>query len=211
MRGLTSSCTCHGIDAQYGCCAVFTINTYHASAVSRYFRHGTSNKRAMYRRIYAMTPRCSASAAIASVDELSEDEKRRWRECTAELMAIGLDEEEAERSISKAFGWSGQAYWRSEKVNQVPEQDQIGAVLAFLCSLGIEDSSNQASMIKKFPELLGLDIKLMQSNVEKLRSAYFLKGKALSNSVQRKPRVLGSTVDCEGSCQGYCTRCFAQF
>lgn len=62
-----------------------------------------------------------------------------------------------------------------------------------------------------FPEALGLDVQLMAGNVGKLQKTFFMKGAVLQKAILRKPRVLGSVVDCEGSCQGLCTRCFAQF
>ena len=38
-----------------------------------------------------------------------------------------------------------------------------------------------------------------------------MKGKVLANSIKRKPRALGNIIDCEGTCAGLCTRCWAQF
>jgi hypothetical protein len=68
-----------------------------------------------------------------------------------------------------------------------------------------------AALIAKFPEVIGLDVELMEANVAKLQKAFFLKASALTGMIKRKPRALGVIVDCEGSCEGMCTRCFAHF
>lgn len=52
---------------------------------------------------------------------------------------------------------------------------------------------------------------LMQSNVDKLTTTWHMKGAVLQRAILRKPRVLGSIVDCKGDCLGLCSRCFAQF
>jgi hypothetical protein len=146
------------------------------------------------------------------VEELPAETAEAWKQCTSELNSLlKFDAQQADTVITKAFGWGSQGYWRQEKVAATPTVAQIEAALALLVSIGIESPQDQAAIVKKFPEVLGLDVELMQENVVKLQNAYFLKGKALAAAVKRKPRVLGSTVDCEGSCQGFCTRCFAQF
>lgn len=174
--------------------------------VSAIRRKGFDSKSIRYRSV----DRVSASAVPMSRDVFAVRDLE-WNESIEKLMSLGMDESEAVKSLERAFGWSGQSYWRNEKVEQVPTKEKIEVVLDFLCNIGIEDAKSHVTIIKKFPEILGLEAELMKSNVAKLQSAYFLKGKALANSIQRKPRVLGSIVDCEGSCQGYCTRCFAQF
>ena len=65
--------------------------------------------------------------------------------------------------------------------------------------------------MQAFPEVLGLDVSLMQSNVDKLTTTWHMKGAVLQRAILRKPRVLGSIVDCKGDCLGLCSRCFAQF
>lgn len=96
-------------------------------------------------------------------------------------------------------------------IEQPPSLQSIQAAIEFLNTLGIEKSEDHASLIVKFPEVLALDVSLMNDNVSQLKSRFFLKGTALANAIKRKPRVLGAVVDCEGNCAGYCTRCFAQF
>lgn len=158
-------------------------------------------------------PRLRLLAATECVDlsDLTTDTADAWRECAAFLTSLGVDAEVTEGVIIKAFGWGSQAYWRQEKVQQVPKLVQVHEVLSFLGELGIEADPEKAALITKFPEVLGLDIQLMRDNVAKLQKAYFLKGNPLKAAIMRKPRVLGSIVDCQGSCEGFCTRCFAQF
>ena len=156
--------------------------------------------------------RCAAAEqATFSVADLPEATQTAWEECSNRLEILGLSAEDTEKTLVKAFGWASQAYWRNEKIKEDPVVDQVEAVLDFLTSIGIASEADQAAIITKFPEVLGLEVELMQENVEKLQKAFFLKGPALLGTLKRKPRVLGTLVDCEGSCQGLCTRCFAHF
>jgi hypothetical protein len=69
--------------------------------------------------------------------------------------------------------------------------------------------------VSTFPEALGLRVELMQENVQVLKDKWYMKGNVLTNTLKRKPKVLGNIIDCttqgEGSCAGMCTRCWAQF
>lgn len=67
-------------------------------------------------------------------------------------------------------------------------------------------------MVSKFPEVMGCDIdERLKPNVELLEKNYFLKGAVRAKVILRKPRVIGNVIDCEGNCQGECSRCWAQF
>lgn len=159
-----------------------------------------------------LPPRNAAPQAITQIPEqLCEEAALEWKACATRLEDLGLEPEKAHVALGKAFGWSGQAFWRQERVEDAPDFDQIASALEFLATLGINSDADVAAVIQKCPEVLGLDVALMQANVEKLKKAYFLKGTALAGAIKRKPRVLGSTVDCQGNCAGECTRCFAQF
>lgn len=169
------------------------------------------------RPVHHMTRRvsCRSNAAANSnteiVASLSQDVKNTWDECTGLLVELGLEPEAADTAIIKAFGWGGQQYWRQEKVQEVPSAAQVLGVLQVLEEFSIVSTEDKATIIGKFPELLGLPLDLIRSNFEKLQKQYFLKGPSLVAAVKRKPRVLGSIVDCQGSCEGFCTRCFVQF
>jgi hypothetical protein len=159
---------------------------------------------------------CSSSPAAATriPEELTPEGTKAWITCSERLTVLGVAEEKIHVVLKRAFGWgkSAQGFWRGEKENVVPSTDAIDGVLEYLeTELGIADEADQAKLIVAFPEVLGLSLELMQTNVGKLQSLYKMKGTALSNAIKRKPRVLGSIVDCEGSCEGWCSRCFAQF
>ena len=44
-----------------------------------------------------------------------------------------------------------------------------------------------------------------------LARTYRLEGPTLASVLERKPQVLGNTVDCAGDCIGECNRCWARF
>ncbi len=156
--------------------------------------------------------RCAAAEkATFSVADLPADTAAAWADCAARLETLGLEPAAAETALVKAFGWGSQVFWRHEKEGEAPALEQVEAVLAFLASIDIASEADQAALIGKFPEVLGLEVTLMEENVAKLQKAFFMKGAALTGTIKRKPRALGVIVDCEGSCQGLCTRCFAHF
>jgi hypothetical protein len=161
----------------------------------------------------------SRKAVVEGMDEsscgpeaLSEEEQQEWFSCCARLMDIGMSSEDASKAMIRGFGWGSQAYWRQELVEAKPSLARVEHVLEYLGSrLGLEKDSDKVEVIKKFPEVLHVEESLMEENVTKLETSFFLKGKALGMSLKRKPRVLGATTDCQGDCAGDCTRCFAQF
>lgn len=164
-------------------------------------------------------PRSGSRSGVAAAQatpssfpaDLTEEGQQGWRECSARLEALGMDAEKADAAVKRAFGWGSQVYWRKEKEPEVPSIEAVEAALALLAELTIVEEADQVATILKFPELLAVKREMAMGNVEKLQKNFFLKGKALGGAVKRKPRVLGSTIDCQGDCAGDCTRCFAQF
>lgn len=143
---------------------------------------------------------------------LSSADQATWTACREKLIKIGMNEEDAEKSMVRGFGWGSQAYWRQELVRASPSVEAIDSVLEYLSQrIGLEKNCEKAEVIQKFPEVLQVSQSLMEENVSKLEKNFFLKGKSLAMSLKRKPRVLGATTDCAGDCAGDCTRCFAQF
>ena len=61
-----------------------------------------------------------------AVRELQGEELQRWQASRGALEALDLSEEEAERVMKRAFGWTTQAWWRDSKVCEVPAQGQVG-------------------------------------------------------------------------------------
>eukprot|EP00890_Picochlorum_soloecismus_P006773 jgi/Picsp_1/920/NSC_04405-R1_protein len=151
------------------------------------------------------------SSASAAPEQMDPADEEAWTACSNILEDLGMSGEDAAAALKRGFGWASQAYWRQEKVNESPSSEVIACALEFLESIGLENNDDKVEVIKKFPEVLSVDARLMKENVSKLEKSFFMKGKQLAAAVKRKPRVLGATVDCLGDCAGECTRCFAQF
>lgn len=63
---------------------------------------------------------------IAVIEQLESDEdKQQWTDALQQLEDLGMDEEVAEKSLKRAFGWSSQAYWWKEKVKEVPQSGEV--------------------------------------------------------------------------------------
>lgn len=143
----------------------------------------------------------------------------RWEACTAiveDRTGGGTSREEASGYLSRAFGWSGQSYWREAQVEIVPTEEQVNSVFDFLTDendLGLEPL-DLASLLKKFPQVLGCDVETcLRKNVKVMESTWGIKGLALKNTAKRNPSFLGFIVDCstDGGCIGECNRCWVRF
>ena len=51
-----------------------------------------------------------------------------------------MDEDKADKTMIRAFGWGGQTYWRNEKVEEVPEVEDVEARIAYLLEIGVEQA-----------------------------------------------------------------------
>jgi hypothetical protein len=72
---------------------------------------------------------------IAEADRLTAEETEQWSPCLNRIINLGFEEDEAENILRKAFGWSGQGYWRKSKVKEVPSEEQVLILcLLQLCS-----------------------------------------------------------------------------
>lgn len=155
--------------------------------------------------------RLTLAQAAPAPEQMDSSDEEAWTACSTILEDLGMSDEDAGAALKRGFGWASQAYWRQEKVNESPSSEVITSALEFMESIGLESNDEKVEVIKKFPEVLSVDVSLMKENVSKLEKSFFMKGKQLAVAVKRKPRVLGATVDCLGDCAGECTRCFAQF
>ena len=64
----------------------------------------------------------SCFALCAVLEQLSTDEdKEQWSDGLQQLKELGMDDDLAEKSLKRGFGWSSQAYWWKEKVEEVPK------------------------------------------------------------------------------------------
>lgn len=175
--------------------------------------HGTFRKKLVFRSEVRNYSLARGDDQGLGPEGLSSGDQATWIACRKKLIEIGMTEEDAEKAMVRGFGWGSQAYWRQELVRASPSLEAIDSVLEYLGSqrIGLEKNSEKAEVIQKFPEVLQVSQSLMEENVSKLEKNFFLKGKSLTMSLKRKPRVLGATTDCAGDCAGDCTRCFAQF
>ncbi len=57
--------------------------------------------------------------------ELSSEEEQRWCSNRGALQVLGFSEEEAEKLLRRAFGWTTQVWWRDTKVCEVPAPGQV--------------------------------------------------------------------------------------
>ena len=150
--------------------------------------------------------------AAATRDTIPEASVPAYESCIGLLTELGMADTDAEKAVLTAFGHGSQLYWRQEKIKEAPDPEIVARTLLVLEErLHLEAAEDKLEVVKKFPEVLTIDRALMEENLDKLTDRFKMKGSMLSNSIRRKPRVLGATTDCQGDCAGDCTRCFAQF
>ena len=63
------------------------------------------------------------------MSELSGNDEQRWCSNREALQALDFPEEEAEKLLRRAFGWTTQKYWRGTKVREVPAPGQVRAAV----------------------------------------------------------------------------------
>ena len=84
---------------------------------------------------------------------------------------------------------------------------QVNETIETLREIGLT-SDEVAQVIRRFPEVLGLDIETrIRANLKKLEKDFFIKGKALPKVILRTPNILGYTLDCSGDCISECDKC----
>jgi hypothetical protein len=155
-----------------------------------------------------------ASAAVADVaSTLTGDDLAAWESSKALVMdLVGVDDEWAEKTLIRAFGWGAQSYWRNEKTEEIPDADAVEARIAYLVEIGIAEDK-VAEILTKVPEVLGCDVaERLEPNVAHIEKNYFMKRgtKNFANYILRVPQVLGNNLDCVGDCAGECNRCWAR-
>eukprot|EP00897_Mesotaenium_endlicherianum_P005388 jgi/Mesen1/4878/ME000244S04057 len=160
--------------------------------------------------------RCSASAVdkapVATPEEkLAGPELDRWQSCVAVVEEIGFEREEAGQLLSKAYGWSTKTYWREEKVEVVPSQEELKATVEYLEGLGVQ-GPDLMKVIKAFPYVLACSLEdRIKVNVAQMEKEWYISGKSLKSTLLRKPMVLGYYLDCRGDCIAECDHCWARF
>ena len=150
---------------------------------------------------------CAASAGPATTEE-------SFRECASRISELtgDLSVDESTSALREAFGWGkkSQKFWRESKVEEVPSVDLVEGRIQVLLDLGMT-TEDVSKVISDFPEFLGCEEDLLRKNVDYVTKTFFVRNKALVNTLKRKPQVLGNIVDCEGNCVGACNRCWVRF
>ncbi|GLC47467.1 hypothetical protein PLESTB_000133700 [Pleodorina starrii] len=161
----------------------------------------------------AVVSRSSLSTVETLGRQLTADEEATWKASGDALSgALGLSSEESGRVLARAFGWTTQAFWRREKVEELPMPGQVvGALGVLQQDLGLS-SEEAAKVVRLFPEVLACDVEgRLRTNIAQLKSQWRLQGPTLAKAVLRQPAVLGYSLDCGGDCIGECNRCWARF
>ena len=149
--------------------------------------------------------------------QLSGEDLGKWESCRSILVGeLGMDEDKADKTMIRAFGWGGQTYWRNEKVEEVPEVEDVEGRIAYLLEIGIEQADLAEKVLGKVPEVLGCDVETrLKVNVAHIQKTCFMKPntKNFRNYINRVPQVLGNNLDCAAqglNCAGECNRCWAR-
>lgn len=156
-------------------------------------------------------PRC---IALDPNQTLSSQQLEEWSQISSLLMSIdsSIEKIQADKLVSRAFGWGTQKFWRGDVKHEPPSLEQAQASIHFLRNTLELDDSSIAAIFKKLPEVLRLPLSRMNANIDLIQSNYpSLKGTMLQNSVKANPSVLGYDFDCEGDCKSECARCWVQF
>ena len=145
------------------------------------------------------------------MSQLSPEDVSSWESVKSLVTELGLDEDQAEKTMVKAFGWGVQSYWRESKINEVPSFEDVEERLDFLVEIGVP-SEKLIDLVTKVPEIIGVPIELLKENVEYVEKNYFMKRSTrnFTNYVLRTPQALGNNVDCAGTCVGECNRCWVR-
>lgn len=162
-----------------------------------------------------MQTSAAASASVVPLREtLDGDGTSALDACIERLVSLGVEADDAELFVARAFGWGkkSQAFWRGEKVNEVPDPATVDAALQYVRELGIATDSELLAVVQAFPEVIGCDVQdQLDAAVNWLATKCFIpRGKFMVKTIKRKPEVLGYNIDCEGTCVGECNRCWVR-
>lgn len=155
---------------------------------------------------------CAVAPPSVPAEKLSESELATWQGSVGLLTALGLEEEEADVALRKAFGWRDRSYWRDEIVDALPDPAAVSEILKFLQEFCGLEGKDVRVLLKEFPQVLACSLeKRLKPNVEYLDKKWRINGSALKGVILRNPLLLGYTVDCGGDCIAECDYCWARF
>lgn len=148
---------------------------------------------------------------------LSDAQLQEWKEVALVVKALNpaFDDKDADKIVSRAFGWASQKWWRGDVIHEPPSLAVVQNVIAFLKEeVGFDEHVIGTRVLKKFPEVIRMDIERMRQNRDYLKETYPALNsnpKALLNSLTEQPAALGYDVDCGGDCMSECSRCWVRF
>lgn len=61
----------------------------------------------------------------AAPQDLAGEQQEQWQDGLHQLKDLGMDDALAEKCLKRGFGWSSQAYWWKDKVNDVPKPGEV--------------------------------------------------------------------------------------
>lgn len=156
---------------------------------------------------------CSPSRGRYHTVRCATIDANSWDAAAKTLRTVGLEEdEELSKLLSRAFGWTSQAYWRREKVKENPDPESVERALEFLRNEVGFDDAEVANVLRGFPEAMALSVdERMRENIRLLRENLKMDEKRIRKAVLGQPQILGYTLDCGGDCQGECARCWVRF
>jgi len=147
------------------------------------------------------------------LETLKGDDLQKWNTCVGMVEKLGIESDQAQDIVSRAFGWGSQAYWRKEKVNEVPEPVEMEECLAYIKEMMGDKDSDVGKVVTGFPEVIALGVDDgppgLKYAVEFIESEWYMDAKARRMTTARKPKILGCRVDCRGNCAGMCHWCWA--
>ena len=114
------------------------------------------------------------------------------------MEGLGLSQDETTTALQDAFGWSKQTYWRKTKIEEIPKYEELEERIQVFMDLGMTDQEI-CQIISTFPEVLGCGSSLLDKNIDYVRTTFFVRNKALNQTLLRKPEVLGNVIDCQVS------------
>lgn len=180
------------------------INSLLSSRRPRFLIHTTISTTRIFPRCIALDPNKT----------LSSQQLEEWSQVSSLVTSIdsSIEKIQADKLVSRAFGWGTQKFWRGDVKHEPPSLEQAKTSIDFLRNRLELDDSAIAAILKKLPEVLRLPLSRMTANIDLIQSNYpSLKDALLQNSVKANPSVLGYDFDCEGDCQSECARCWVQF
>ena len=76
-------------------------------------------------RVRVFVPVELTCPVTAAPQDLAGEQQEQWQDGLHQLKDLGMDDALAEKCLKRGFGWSSQAYWWKDKVNDVPKPGEV--------------------------------------------------------------------------------------